>query len=132
MRTGETIRLEASSRPHAESLQQAFPTYSSELVQEKGSWQVELQLGPESKLLLELFDTMQSWLVQEQLASMIVHFDSKAFTLLRPTNGDAPDSKEFLLHRVAQFERGTRLTDRDRTGKGHPRRTAPDHDRAGI
>ena len=103
MSHGETIRLEASSRPHAESLQQAFPSYSSELVQENGSWQVELLLGPEAKLMLELFDTMQSWLVEAQLASMIVHFDHKAFTLLRPTNGDAPDSKEFLLQRVAQL-----------------------------
>jgi hypothetical protein len=101
---GETIRLEASSRTHAESLQQAFTDHTSELVQENGSWQVELLLGPEAKVLLGLFDTMQDWLVQAKLASMIIHFDGRAFTLLRPTNGDSPDSKEFLLQRVAQLQ----------------------------
>ena len=104
MRSGETVRLEASSRTHAESLQHAFAGYSSQLVQENASWQVELSLGPEAKLVLDLFDTAQTWLVREKLASMIVHFDGKAFTLLRPVNGDARDSKEFLLQRVAQLQ----------------------------
>jgi ANTAR domain len=104
MRSGETIRLDASSRTHAESLQQAFPDYDSELVKENGSWQVELTLGQEAKLLLSLFETMHGWLLQEKLASMIIHFDDRAFTLLRPTNGDAPEPKEFLLERVAQLQ----------------------------
>lgn len=103
MSSGETIRLEASSRTHAESLQHAFSDHASELVQENGSWQVELTLGPEAALLLTLFDTAQSWLVQESLASMILHFDDKSFTLLRPLNGVAADSTEFLLQRVAQL-----------------------------
>ncbi len=104
MRSGETIRLEASSRTHAESLQHAFDGYTSELVQQDGSWQLELDFGPETAALLALFETAHSWLADEQLASMTVHFDSRAFTLLRPTNGGPADSIGFLLERVAQLQ----------------------------
>jgi hypothetical protein len=104
LRSGETIRLEASSRTHAESLQRAFTDYSSELVKENESWQVELLLGPETRVLLNLFETMQNWLVQEQLASMNIYFDGPTpFMVLRPINGETADSKEFLLQRVAQL-----------------------------
>jgi len=65
MRHGETIRLEASTVPTRNHSNELSLATAQELVSEKGSWQLELQLGPEAGLLLSLFETMHSWLVED-------------------------------------------------------------------
>src|SRR6478736_1444415 len=79
---GTTLRIENSSRAHAESLHGLLlADYKTDLVQNDGAWQVEIQLGELAALLLRLFDTIGSWLDSEQV-----------------------DSNAFLLERVAQLE----------------------------
>jgi hypothetical protein len=102
---GTTLRIENSSRAHAESLHELLLTeYKTDLVQQDGSWQVEVQLGELAALLLKLFDMLGSWLDAEQVDSLLLHFDERQYTLLRPSNERLQDSNAFLLERVAQLE----------------------------
>jgi len=78
--------------------------YKTELVQEDGSWQVEVQLGELAGLLVKLFDSIGSWLVSEQVDSLLLHFDERQYTLLRTSKERLRGSTEFLLERVAQLE----------------------------
>src|SRR5215211_3348686 len=104
--TGTTVRIENSSRTHAESLRERLShgPYTAELVRENGSWQVEVQLGELGALLLGLFDTIGSWLDAEAVDSLLLHFDERRYTLLRPKEDRGADSGAFLLERVAQLE----------------------------
>jgi predicted small integral membrane protein len=52
---GTTLRIENSSRTHAESLHRLLADFKSELVQQDGAWQVEVELGELAALLLKLF-----------------------------------------------------------------------------
>ena len=102
---GTTLRIENSSRAHAESLNQLLLTdYKAELVQQDGSWQVEVELGELAALLLKLFDMLGSWLDGEQVDSLLLHFDQRQYTLLRPSKERLHGSNDFLLERVAQLE----------------------------
>jgi len=102
---GTTLRIENSSRAHAESLQQLLLTeYTTALVQQDGAWRVEVQLGELASLLLNLFNTLGAWLDSEQVDSLLLHFDERQYTLLRPSKERLQDSNAFLLERVAQLE----------------------------
>jgi ANTAR domain len=102
---GTTLRIENSSRAHAESLKQLLLTeYNTDLVQRGGAWQVEVQLGELAELLLKLFDTLGSWLDAERVDSLLIHFDDRQYTFLRPSKERLQDSNAFLLERVAQLE----------------------------
>jgi len=102
---GTTLRIENSSRAHAESLHGLLlADYKTDLVQNDGAWQGEIQLGELAALLLRLFDTIGSWLDSEQVDSILLHFDERQFTLLRPSTERLRDSNAFLLERVAQLE----------------------------
>jgi ANTAR domain len=101
---GTTVRIENSSRAHAESLHARLADYKTALVQQDGVWQVEVQLGELAGLLVELFDSIGSWLDSEQVDSLLLHFDQRQYTLLRPSKERLQDSNSFLLERVAQLE----------------------------
>lgn len=101
---GTTVRIENSSRAHAESLHAMLSDYKTALVQQDGVWQVEVQLGELAGLLVRLFDSLGSWLDSEQVDSLLLHFDQRRYTLLRPSKERLRDSNEFLLERVAQLE----------------------------
>jgi ANTAR domain len=102
--TGTTLRIENSSRTHAESLCARLSQYGGNLVQDDGSWQVEVQLGEPGALLLGLFDTLGSWLEGEAVDSLLLHLDERRYTLLRPSTDRPANSPAFLLERVAQLE----------------------------
>jgi hypothetical protein len=104
MTYGKSIRIEASKRPHAESLQSVLTDFSPELVKIGRSWQVEIHSGPETRAVLELFHTLGSWLEREQRSSLTLHVDERAYTLLRPGDGKPDGSTEFLLERIAQLQ----------------------------
>jgi hypothetical protein len=99
-----TLRIENSSRAHAQSLRRLLTDYTAEVVQRDGAWQVEVQLGELGTLLLKLFDSLGSWLDSEQVDSLLLHFDERQYTLLRPSKDRLPDSGAFLLERIAQLE----------------------------
>ncbi len=104
MGLGPSIRIEASSRPHAESLQAALDGYSSQLVREGKSWQVGLEGDRLSTQLLELLRVLGGWLETEGLTSLRVHFDDRTYTLLVPGDSPTADSPSVLLERIAQLE----------------------------
>ncbi|HLY85188.1 MAG TPA: ANTAR domain-containing protein [Gaiellaceae bacterium] len=102
---GTTLRIENSTRAHAESLLQLLRTdYDADLVHDDGAWQLEVQVGELSGLLLKLFDSLGSWLDAEQIDSILLHFDERQYVLLRPSKERLRDSNGFLLERVAQLE----------------------------
>jgi ANTAR domain len=102
---GTALRIENSSRAHAESLQQLLHAdYETDLVHEDGAWQLEVRLGELGAILLKLFDALGAWLETERVDSLLVHFDERQYTLLRPTKERLRDSNGFLLERVAQLE----------------------------
>lgn len=101
---GTTLRIENSTRAHAESLKLLLTDYKTELVQFDGAWQVEVQLGELATLLLKLFDSLGSWLDSERVDSLLLHFDQRQYTLLRPSKERLRGSSDFLLERVAQLE----------------------------
>src|SRR6266571_4060878 len=101
---GTTLRIENSSRAHAESLHRLLlADYRTDVVQLDGSWQVEVQLGELAGMLLKLFGAIGSWLDGEQVDSLLLHFDQRHYTLLRPAKERLRDSNAFLLERVAQL-----------------------------
>jgi hypothetical protein len=104
MAHGKSIRIEASKRPHAESLQGVLTAFAPELVKVGQSWQVEILPGPETQAALDIFHTLGAWLEREQRASLTLHLDERAYTLLRPVDGQADSSTEFLLERIAQLQ----------------------------
>jgi ANTAR domain-containing protein len=53
---------------------------------------------------VKLFETMGAWLDDEQVDSLLLHFDERQYTLLRPSKERLRDSNGFLLERVAQLE----------------------------
>jgi ANTAR domain len=101
---GTTVRIENSSRAHAQSLHAMLSDYKTALVEQDGVWQVEVQLGELATLLVKLFDSLGSWLDSEQVDSLLLHFDQRQYTLLRPSKERLQDSNSFLLQRVAQLE----------------------------
>src|SRR5204863_7713927 len=86
------------------SLHVLLGEYKTKLVQHDGAWQVEVQLGELAALLLRLFDSLGSWLDSERVDSLLLHFDERQYTLLRPSKDRLHDSNAFLLERVAQLE----------------------------
>jgi len=64
-----TVRIENSSRAHAESLNRVLSDYETDLVHDEGSWRVEVELGEMPQVLLELFDTVGSWFDAERVES---------------------------------------------------------------
>jgi hypothetical protein len=104
MAHGKSIRIEASKRPHGESLQSALTDFAPELVKVGQSWQVEILPGPETQAALELFHTLGAWLECEHRSSLTLHLDERAYTLFRPVDGRPDGSTEFLLERIAQLQ----------------------------
>jgi hypothetical protein len=104
MAHGKSIRIEASKRPHAESLQGALTDFAPELVKVGESWQVEILPGPDTQAALDIFHTLGAWLEQEQRASLTLHLDERAYTVLRPVDGQPDGSTGFLLERIAQLQ----------------------------
>ncbi len=104
MAHGKAIRIEASKRPHAESLQSTLTDFAPELVKVGQSWQVEILRGPETQAALELLHTLGAWLEREQRSSLTLHLDERAYTLLRPVDRQPDGSTEFLLERIAQLQ----------------------------
>lgn len=82
---GTTLRIQNGSRAHAESLHVLLADYRTNVVQQNGSWQIEVELGDLAALLIGLFDTLGAWLEAEQVDSLFLHFDERQFTLLRPS-----------------------------------------------
>ena len=101
---GSTLRIENSTRAHAESLHVVLADYEARLVQDGQAWQVQVQVGELASLLVSLFEALGSWLETEQVDSVLVRFDERQFTLLRPSPDRLIDSNAFLLERVAQLE----------------------------
>jgi hypothetical protein len=101
---GAAVRIENSSRGHAESLHLLLTDFETKVVENDGAWQVEVQLGELAGLLLRLFERIASWLDTEQIDSLLLHFDERQYTLLRPSDERLRDSSAFLLERVAQLE----------------------------
>ncbi len=101
---GTTLRIQNDSRAHAESLHRVLADYKTDLVHDGGSWRVEVELGELTEVLLELFDTVGSWFDAEQVDSLLLSFDERQYTLLRPAKERLRNSNEFLLERVAQLE----------------------------
>jgi ANTAR domain-containing protein len=101
---GTSLRIASASRAQAESLHRVLGSYRSELVERDDAWHVEVQLGELAALLVSLFETLGSWLDSEEVDSLLLHFDEREFTLLRPSKAGRQDSSGFLLERVAQLE----------------------------
>jgi ANTAR domain len=101
---GTAVRIENSSRAHAESLGAALAGYQTELVSRDGRWQLEVEIGELGPLLRELFGSVGRWLDQSRVDSLLLHLDGQEFTLLRPSAERQPDSTASLLERVAQLE----------------------------
>jgi hypothetical protein len=105
MAAGGSLRIEASKRPHAESLQDHLEAYAPQLIQVGGSWQVEIPYQAETRPLLDLIGTLGRWLEDQQLASLTLHFDDHGYTLLRPTDGQSAAVGEAALRQqVAHLE----------------------------
>jgi hypothetical protein len=98
------LRIEASKKPHAESLQATLATYAPQLLRNGPSWQVELPVTADTAPLLDLFKTLSEWLEEQNLASLKLHFEERSYTLLRPSDGHSAESKEALLEEVAQLQ----------------------------
>ncbi len=109
---GTVLRIENSSRGHAESLHRLLRDYETNLVRHNGTWQVEVGLGESGGLLQQLFATLGSWLDAEQVDSLVLHFEERQYSLLRPSDERSHNSHAALLERVAQLETAlaTRVT----------------------
>ena len=101
---GTTLRIENDSRTHAESLHRVLADYETDLVQDNGSWRVEVEIGELTEVLLALFDTVGSWFDAEQVDSLLLSVGERQYTLLRPSKERLRDSNAFLLERCAQLE----------------------------
>jgi hypothetical protein len=104
---GTTLRIENSSRAHAESLHRALVDYRTDLVQQDGGWRVELDLD-ETEVLVELFDTVGVWFDAERVDTLLLSFGERQYTLLRPSTNRVYNSNAFLLERCAQLETALR------------------------
>ena len=98
------LRIENSSRAHAESLHRQLAGYEAGLVQHDGGWRVEVELGELTEQLLGLFDRVGVWFDAERVDSVLVSFGERQYTLLRPSKERLRDSNALLLERVAQLE----------------------------
>lgn len=102
---GTAVRIENSSRAHAEALGVQLSGYRTELISQNGRWQLEVELGELGPLLVQLFQTLGEWLEDSSVDSLLLHFDNRQYTLLRPAKDRSRvDSSAFLLERVAQLE----------------------------
>jgi len=109
---GTVLRIQNSSRAHAEPLHRLLRDYQASLVQRDGAWQVGLGLGDLGAFLPRLFDSLGSWLDAEQVDSLVLHLAERQYVLLRPSKERPRESNASLLERVAQLETalGSRIT----------------------
>ena len=98
------LRIENSSRAHAESLHRQLAGYETDLVEDDGGWRVEVELGELTEVLLGLFARVGVWFDAERVDSVLLSFGERQYTLLRPSKDHLRDSNAFLLERVAQLE----------------------------
>ena len=101
---GTAVRIENSSRAHAEQLGALLSGYRTELIQHNGTWQLGVDLGELEPLLVQLFQTLGEWLEDSRVDSLLLHFDDRQYTLLRPAKDRHLGSSASLLERVAQLE----------------------------
>jgi ANTAR domain len=102
---GETVRFEASTQAHAESLRDALGGFQPSVVSIEGSYQVELQ--PDSEVtarLVDLFETVGTWLLGAGLTNCTVHFGERSLTIVAPPDGSRGDPTQFLLERTRQLQ----------------------------
>ena len=78
------LRIENSSRAHAESLHRQLAGYETGLVEDDGGWRVEVELD-ETEVLLGLFDRVGSWFDAERVDSVLLSLGERQYTLLRPS-----------------------------------------------
>ena len=103
--TGEPLRFEASTREHAESLHQALHEYPTHVIDVDGSYQVEMTPDNEiTSRLVELFDTVGSWLTQSKIGTCQIHFGSRSLALVAPSDGSKSDPTQFLVERTRQLQ----------------------------
>jgi hypothetical protein len=101
---GTVLRIENSSRVHAESLHRLLRGYQASLVQIDGAWQVEIGLGDVGAFMRQLSDSLGSWLDAEQVDSLVLHLAERQYVLLRRSKERPRDSSAFLLERIVQLE----------------------------
>lgn len=101
---GTPLRIENSSRAHAESLHHALANYMTNLVQDDDGWRVEVELGELTAVLLGLFDTVGVWFDAELVESLLLSLGERQYTLLRPSTDRVYNSNAFLLERCAHLE----------------------------
>ena len=116
---GTAVRIENSSRAHAEALGVQLTGYRTELVSHNGTWQLEVDLGELGPPLVQLFQTLGEWLEDSKVDSLLLHFDERRFTLLRSGEG----SRWRLVRVPPRAGRPARdrprVADRDRAGEGN-------------
>ena len=81
---GTAVRIENSSRAHAEALGALAPATGPSSSQHNGTWQLGVDLGELEPLLVQLFQTLGEWLEDSRVDSLLLHFDDRQYTLLRP------------------------------------------------
>jgi hypothetical protein len=109
----ETVRFEASTQEHAESLGRALDGFHPNVINIEGSYQVELQPdGEVTAQLVELFETVGGWLLGAGLTSCQVHFGERSLAIVAPPDGSHGDPTQFLLERTRQLQSAleTRIT----------------------
>lgn len=109
----ESVRFEASTQQHAESLGKALNGFHPNVINVEGSYQVELiPDGEVTARLVELFETVGGWLVGAGLTSCQVHFGARSLAIVAPPDGSRADPTQFLLERTKQLQTAldTRIT----------------------
>ncbi len=102
---GVPLRIEASTREHAESLHEALTHFPNSVVQVDGSYQIELT--PDDAVttrLVELFDTVGAWLGDMNIGMCQIHFGDRSLSLVAPSDGNKADPTQFLVERARQLQ----------------------------
>ena len=102
---GVLLRIEASTREHAESLHDALTHFPNSVVQVDGSYQIELTPDNEvTTRLVELVDTVGAWLGAMQIGMCQIHFGDRSLALVAPSDGNKADPTQFLVERARQLQ----------------------------
>ena len=98
---GVLLRIEASTREHAESLHDALTHFPNSVVQVDGCYQIELTPDNEvTTRLVELVDTVGAWLGAMQIGMCQIHFGDRSLALVAPSDGNKADPTQFLVERA--------------------------------
>ena len=102
----DVIRVHAPSAAHARRLIASLDGgFSVSLDLEEESREVGLTFDQETATkLVDLFDTLGSWLTDGGLASCQIGFGDRSYTLLAASAGEPNDATAFLLERTIQLQ----------------------------